>query len=629
MTASPAEPSSASHHKPASTLALAFGSLGVVFGDIGTSPLYALREGLHAAAADGESGRGDVIAIVSLLVWLLILLATLKYVVLILRADNRGEGGTLSLVALGQQALGQRTKILVTLGILGTALFFGDAIITPAISVLSAVEGLTLIAPATEPMVIPLTLGILFALFWSQRGGTGRMAAFFGPVMTLWFITLAALGLPHIFDDLGIFAALDPRHGLGFLIDNGVGALPVLGSVFLAITGAEAMYADMGHFGRKPIRLAWTSLVFPALALSYLGQGALVLSHPEAASDPFFLQAPGWGLPFLVGFATIASVIASQAVITGAFSVAHQAVQLGLLPRIEAFHTSETQRGQIYMPRINLMLLVCVSLLVVGFGSSANLATAYGIAVTGEMLITTLLAYIVFRHFWHWPIWVVILVVTPLLIAELLLFAANLTKFADGGYLPAMIATFLAIMMGIWVKGSAMVQARSRNLSVALTTLMGSLEGSTRLCRTPGTAMFLTAEPVMAPPALLHNLKHNGVLHQKNYIVTVAVSDLPHMDPEDMVTVEPLSDIFTRVRLTFGYMDEPNVPRALRQKVKFDIMNTSFFLNRRSFKVTDARGMRTWQKNIYVALTKFASNAAGYYHLPSNRVVELGQQVTL
>ncbi len=629
MTASPVEPSSALHLKPASTLALAFGSLGVVFGDIGTSPLYALREGLHAAAADGAATRSDVIAIVSLLVWLLILLATVKYVILILRADNRGEGGTLSLVALGQRALGHRTKILLVLGIIGTALFFGDAVITPAISVLSAVEGLTLIAPATQPLVVPITLTILFLLFWSQKNGTGRIATFFGPVMTLWFLVLAALGLPHIFDDLAILGALNPFHGLNFLINNGPVALPVLGSVTLAITGAEALYADMGHFGRKPIRIAWISLVMPALAISYLGQGALVLNSPGAASDPFYLQAPGWALPALVGLATLASVIASQAVITGAFSVAHQAVQLGLLPRIEAFHTSETQRGQIYMPRVNMILLVCVCFLVVGFGSSSALATAYGISVTGEMLMTTLLAFIVFRHFWKWKLWQVIVVLAPLLVIELLLFTANMTKFWDGGYLPAMIAIFLAIMMGIWVKGSAIVQARSRNLSVALTTLMGSVEGSTRLCRTPGTAMFLTAEPVMAPPALLHNLKHNGVLHQKNYIVTVAVSDLPHMDPEDMVTVEPLSEIFTRVRLTFGYMDEPNVPRALRQKVKFDIMNTSFFLNRRSFKVTDARGMHAWQKNIYVALTKFASNAAGYYHLPSNRVVELGQQVTL
>ncbi len=629
MTASPVEPSSTSHHKPASVLALAFGSLGVVFGDIGTSPLYALREGLHAAAADGAATRSDVIAIVSLLVWLLILLATVKYVILILRADNRGEGGTLSLVALGQQALGHRTRILLVLGIIGTALFFGDAVITPAISVLSAVEGLTLIAPATQPLVVPITLTILFILFWTQKSGTGRIATFFGPVMTLWFLVLAALGLPHIFDDLAILGALNPFHGLNFLINNGPAALPVLGSVTLAITGAEALYADMGHFGRRPIRIAWTSLVLPALAISYLGQGALVLHNPGAASDPFYLQAPGWALPALVGLATLASVIASQAVITGAFSVAHQAVQLGLLPRIEAFHTSETQRGQIYMPRVNMILLVCVCFLVVGFGSSSALATAYGIAVTGEMLITTLLAFIVFRHFWKWKLWQVVAVLAPILVIELLLFTANMTKFWDGGYLPAAIATFLAIMMAIWVKGSAMVQARSRNLSVALTTLMGSVEGSTRLARTAGTAMFLTAEPVMAPPALLHNLKHNGVLHQKNYIVTVAVSDLPHMEPEDMVTIEPLSDMFTRVRLTFGYMDEPNVPRALRQKVKFDIMNTSFFLNRRSFKVTDAKGMRTWQKNIYVALTKFASNAAGYYHLPSNRVVELGQQVTL
>ena len=629
MTASTPDKNGTSKHIPASTFALTFGSLGVVFGDIGTSPLYAMREGLHAAARDGESGRGDVIAIVSLLVWLLILLATVKYVILILRADNRGEGGTLSLVALGQQALGQRTKILLILGIIGTALFFGDAVITPAISVLSAVEGLKLIAPATEPLVIPITLAILFVLFWSQKSGTGRIAAFFGPVMVLWFVVLAGLGLSHIFDDVSILAALNPLHGFGFLINNGAAALPVLGSVTLAITGAEALYADMGHFGRRPIRIAWTSLVLPSLALSYLGQGALVLSHPEAAADPFFLQAPTWMLPALVGLATLASVIASQAVITGAFSVAHQAVQLGLLPRIEAFHTSETQRGQIYMPRVNMILLVSVCMLVITFGSSSNLATAYGIAVTGEMLITTLLAFIVFKHFWHWPTWLVFTVVTPLFILEFLLFSANMTKFMDGGYLPAAIAAFLAIAMGIWVKGSAMVQARSRNLSVALTSLMGSIEGSTRLSRTPGTAMFLTAEPVMAPPALLHNLKHNGVLHQKNYIVTVSVSDLPYMDPEDMVTIEPLSDTFTRVRLNFGYMDEPNVPRALRQKVKFDIMGTSFFLNRRSFKVTDGKGMWVWQKNIYVALTKFASNAAGYYHLPSNRVVELGQQVTL
>ena len=346
MTAAPVEPSSASPHKPASVLALAFGSLGVVFGDIGTSPLYALREGLHAAAPGGVATRSDVIAIVSLLVWLLILLATVKYVILILRADNRGEGGTLSLVALGQQAMGHRTKILLVLGIIGTALFFGDAVITPAISVLSAVEGMTLIAPATEPMVVPITLTILFILFWTQKSGTGRIATFFGPVMTLWFLVLAALGLPHIFDDLAILGALNPFHGLNFLIKNGPAALPVLGSVTLAITGAEALYADMGHFGRRPIRIAWTSLVLPALAISYLGQGALVLHNPGAASDPFFLQAPGWILPALVGLATLASVIASQAVITGAFSVAHQAVQLGLLPRIEAFHTSETQRGR-------------------------------------------------------------------------------------------------------------------------------------------------------------------------------------------------------------------------------------------------------------------------------------------
>lgn len=618
--------------KPASTLALAVGSVGVVYGDIGTSPLYALREGLAAATRGTEAQAGDVLGIVSLLLWLLILIATFKYVVLILRADNRGEGGTLSLLALGQRALGKK-RLLLMLGIVGTSLFFGDAIITPAISVLSAVEGVTLIVPSFAPYVIPVTVGILIALFAAQRRGTEGISRLFGPIMLAWFAMMAIMGLRHIADDPHILAAFSPAPGLKFLFTHGPAALPVLGSVFLAITGAEALYADMGHFGRRPIRIAWVFVVFPALALSYLGQGALVLSDPSAARDPFFLMAPAWALPFLVAFATVATVIASQAVITGAFSVAHQAVQLGLLPRMEVHHTSETQLGQIYIPRMNAILLMCVVVLVLAFGSSANLATAYGIAVTGEMLVTTILAFVVYRYLWKWSVPLALAMLAPLAVIEIGLFAANMTKFLQGGYLPLTVAALLVIVMATWVRGTRIVQDKSRSESIPLSTLIASLEGSENLRHVHGTAMFLTAEPVVAPPALLHNLKHNQVLHDRNYIVTVTTTNAPHVLPADQVVTETITDAFTRVFVTFGYMDDPNVPRALAMArklgVKFEIMSTSFFINRRSFKLAEKGVMPGWQQRLYAAMTKTASNAPAYYHLPPNRVIELGQQIVI
>ena len=618
--------------RPASTLALAVGSVGVVYGDIGTSPLYALREGLAAATRGGEAQSGDVLGIVSLLLWLLILIATFKYVVLILRADNRGEGGTLSLLALGQRAIG-RNRALLMLGIVGTSLFFGDAIITPAISVLSAVEGVTLIVPSFEPYVIPVTIGIIIALFAAQRRGTDGISRLFGPIMLAWFTMMGAMGLAHVTDDPRILGAFSPLPGLRFLLSHGASALPVLGSVFLAITGAEALYADMGHFGRRPIRLAWIFLVFPALALSYLGQGAMVLSDPATARDPFFLLAPDWALPFLVAFATVATVIASQAVITGAFSVAHQAVQLGLLPRMEVHHTSETQLGQIYIPRMNAILLMCVVVLVLAFGSSTNLATAYGIAVTGEMLVTTILAFVVYRYLWKWSVPLAVAMLAPLLVIEIGLFAANMTKFLEGGYLPLTVAALLVIVMVTWVRGSAIVQDKSRSGSIPLSTLIASLDGSESLRHVKGTAMFLTAEPVVAPPALLHNLKHNQVLHERNYIVTVSTTNAPHVPPAEQVVTETLTDGFTRVFVTFGYMDDPNVPRALAMArklgVKFEIMATSFFINRRSFKLADNGSMPGWQQRLYVAMTKTATNAPAYYHLPPNRVIELGQQIVI
>lgn len=616
------------HHK-ASTLALSVGSIGVVYGDIGTSPLYALREGLATATNGGRAGPAEVIGIVSLLLWLLILIVMFKYVTLILRADNRGEGGTLSLLALGQRALGGRTPWLLALGIIGTSLFFGDAMITPAISILSAVEGITLVAPHFEPYVIPVTITIIIALFWAQRRGTAGIARLFGPIMLVWFLLMAAMGLSHIADDLTILRALSPVPGIWFLFTHGAAALPVLGSVFLAITGAEALYADMGHFGRQPIRLAWMFLVFPSLALSYLGQGALVLSNPAAASDPFFLMAPEWALAPFIGLATIATVIASQAVITGAFSVGYQAIQMGLLPRMEVQHTSQTQRGQIYIPRMNTILLFCVIILVLAFGSSARLATAYGIAVTGEMMVTTVLAIIVYRYLWSWRTSIALAVFLPLLIIEGVLLAANMTKFLDGGYLPITVAVLLASAMGTWVHGSALVQKKSADSSVPLTALITSLKDSAHLAHCSGTAVFLTAEPVAAPPALLHNLKHNGVLHANNIIVTVATADRPHVNPEHQVVIKKLSDEFTRCRVTFGYMDRPNVPVALKSALKYDIMTTSFFLNRRSFKISDKSGLWPWQKRLFVAMTKTASNAPDFYRLPSERVVELGQQITL
>ncbi|WP_341211306.1 potassium transporter Kup [uncultured Limimaricola sp.] len=617
-------------HAPSTHSALTLGALGVVVGDIGTSPIYALREGL--AAARGEKGipaDEAVIGTVSLLVWLLIGIATLKYVVLMLRADNNGEGGTLSLLALATRAVGRRTQVLMAIGILGTALFFGDAMITPAISVLSAVEGVTLLAPGFEPWVIPAVIAILCVLFWAQRGGTGGISRLFGPVMLVWFMVLGGLGALSVARHPEILAALSPAPGLMLLWHGGGAVVPILGAAFLAVTGAEALYADMGHFGRRPIRLAWTTIALPCLLLSYAGQGALVLTDPEAARDPFFLLAPSWALPGLIGLATIATVIASQAVITGAFSVAYQAMQLGLLPRMAVRHTSETQRGQIYLPRINVMLLVCVIILVLSFGSSSQLAGAYGIAVTGEMLITTLLAYVVMRRVWTWSRAVAAPLTALILVIEAALFGANMTKLLDGGYVPLTVAAVLCAVMAAWRRGSILVQDRSRARGVTMEALVKSLSHSTRLRHVPGSAVFLTAEPVMAPPALLHNIKHNGVLHERTYVVTVAIADQPHLDAEATLVVEPLSDGVTRVRVTFGYMDPPNIARALRRRLRFDIHATSFFLNRRSVLLSDRPGMARWRKKVFIGLTRTASAAHDHYHLPSDRVIELGQQISL
>jgi KUP system potassium uptake protein len=626
------ESSSTGHGASGSLAILILGSIGVVYGDIGTSPLYAMRESLHAA---GENGlmRHEVLGIVSLLIWTLILIVTVKYVVLVMRADNHGEGGTLSLVALIQQSLSKRPGWLIGLGMVGISLFFGDAMITPAMSVLSAVEGMVLVAPGFEPFVVPVTLTIILILFFVQRFGTAVVSVFFGPIMLVWFFTIALLGIRHIGDDWSVLGSLNPYHGVSFLIENGRASFIVMGSVFLAVTGGEALYADMGHFGRRPIRIAWSVLVFPALMLSYLGQGALVLAHPDRASNPFFLMAPDWAVLPLVLLATCATVIASQAVISGAYSMVKQAVRMGLLPRLEILHTSESQFGQIYLPKVNTVLAVGVVFLVLQFGSSTDLASAYGIAVTGDMVITSILAAILFFKVWGWSKLQVGLVLGPLLVIELMFLAANGLKIIDGGYVPILIASVLCLLMFTWLRGSAHVLSQARRDAVSLDTLMASIQKSKRVNVVSGTAVFLTADPEFAPAALLHNLKHNQIVHSQNLIVGVTMANTPYVADEERVVITPLNERFTRINLIFGYMEETNVPRALAQArrmgVKFDIMATSFFLNRRSFKSGHKQGLPLWQEKIFLSMTRSAADATSFYRLPANRVIELGQQLVI
>ncbi|WP_240769126.1 potassium transporter Kup [Paracoccus liaowanqingii] len=611
---------------------LVLGAIGVVYGDIGTSPIYAMRESLHAASHDGLTTE-DVIGVISILIWTLIFIVSFKYVLLIMRADNRGEGGTLSLVTLVQQALGHRPAWLLALGMIGVSLFFGDAIITPAMSVLSAVEGMSLVTPTLEPYVIPVTLAIISGLFIVQRWGTGAVSVLFGPIMVTWFVVIAVMGLFHIADDWSILWALNPPYAAGFITSNGLATLIVLGSVFLAVTGGEALYADMGHFGRRPIRLAWIGLVWPALTLSYLGQGGMILAHPERAANPFFLMVPPWALLPLVILATMATVIASQAVISGAFSMIKQAVRMNLLPRLEILHTSETQEGQIYLPRINAILAVGVVILVVVFGSSSSLAAAYGIAVTGDMVITTVLASFVFLRVWRWSVLMVMVVVLPLLVLELMFLGSNAIKIPHGGWVPILMAAIMIAVMWTWVRGTSHVQRQARRHATSTQALIEMLGRSQRLVAVPGTAVFLSADPDIAPGALLHNIKHNHVLHETNVIICVAVATRPYVSNTGRNTITQLANGFIRIDMRFGYMEETNLPKALalarRQGVKFDIMTTSFFLSRRSFRRSKSRGLPAWQETLFISLAKSAASATDFYHLPSSRVIVLGQQMII
>ena len=614
------------------TFALAFASVGVVCGDIGTSPLYALREALSHAAVGGRVSDGEVIGIVSLLIWAIFVVVTVKYIFFVLQADNRGEGGTLALMALAQKAFGRRSAFIFVLGLIGAALFTGDAMITPAISVLSAVEGLKLVTPLFEPYVIAITLAILVTLFMVQRFGTAGVARWFGPIMVVWFFALGALGLLHIGDELRILQAFNPLHALTFLFSHGVISFIVLGAVFLAVTGAEALYADMGHFGREPIRLAWMCLVFPSLVLNYLGQGALILADRNAVENPFFLLAPDWALLPLVILATVATVIASQATITGAFSLARQAIQLGLLPRLDVQHTSDTQEGQIFIPRVNRILLVGVILLVLTFRTSSNLASAYGIAVTASMLVDSLLLFFVVWKLWRWPAWGAALFVSVFLCIEAAFFTSNLLKLFDGGYVPVLLGAAMVAIMWTWNKGTRLLEQKTHKDSIPTRNLIRMLEKS-KPTRVPGTAIFLTSDPEVAPAALMHNLKHNKVLHERIILVSVRTEEVPRVAPSARCETEKLSDDFTRITLHFGFMESPRVPAALaslrKSGLKFDIMTTSFFLGRRTLKASPTSGMPKWQDGLYIALSRQATNATDFFSIPSDRVVELGAQVTI
>lgn len=604
------------HNESMKTLVL--GALGVVYGDIGTSPIYAFREALHAAATNGILARSDILGVVSFIFWALTLVVTVKYVLFVLRADNNGEGGILSLMALVRGALKGRPDLILGVGICGAALFFGDAVITPAISVLSAMEGLEIVAPNLTPFVVPATVVILVTLFSVQKLGTGRVAIVFGPIMALWFVALGASGLWHIFDDPTVMAALNPYYAVRFLTVSPAVAFVTVGAVFLAMTGAEALYADLGHFGRKPIVRAWLWIVFPCLLLNYFGQAAFILSHGEAAALPFFQMIPSFALWPMVLLATAATVIASQAVITGAYSVARQAVQLNILPRLEIQHTSEKLHGQIYIPRVNLLLGLAVVILVLGFEKSSNLAAAYGIAVTGNMLVTTVLLYIVMTRIWNWRVSRALPIILGFLVIDMLFFSANIIKVHEGGWASIGIATVLVLIMWTWVRGTRHLFQKTRKAEVPLDLIVEQMAKRPPTI-VPGTAVFLTGDPKSAPTALMHSLKHYKVLHENNVILTVVTASKPWVALADRARVSQYNERFMLVTLTFGYMQQPNIPRALglcrRLGWKFDIMTTSFFLSRRSLKASVHSGMPLWQDKLFILLARTASDATEYFQL--------------
>ncbi|OYD84682.1 MULTISPECIES: potassium transporter Kup [Azospirillum] len=615
--------------------ALTLGALGVVYGDIGTSPLYTLRECFspeHGLALTPQ----NILGIMSMVFWALVLVVTVKYVLFVMRADNKGEGGILALLALATTSRPDSTgrlSGLMAMGLFGAALFYGDGMITPAISVLSAVEGLEVAQPALERVVVPVTVGILIALFAIQSRGTEKVGRLFGPIMVAWFATLGLLGLIELVKEPQVLAALDPRHAIHFFASNGWIGFLVLGAVVLAVTGGEALYADMGHFGRRPIKVAWLAVVLPALLLNYLGQCALLLSDPTAVRSPFYLLVPEWGLYPMVLLSTCAAVIASQAVISGVFSLTRQAVQLGLCPRLDIRHTSQEEGGQIYIPRANWGLLLAVIGLVLWFESSSRLATAYGIAVTGDMVITTILALVVAHRRWNWSLPACLALGALFLSVDLALFLANAVKIPHGGWVPLVIAAVTLGLMSTWRRGRAVLNRRLAEDSLPLDGFVKRHAKSSDIQRVKGTAIFLTSSADTVPIALLHNLKHNQVMHERIVFLTVLVEDVPRVPAKERVVLEGLADGFYRLTVRYGFSQEPNIPKALRLckafGLEFDVMTTSFFLGRETLIPRINPQMAQWREKLFVVMSRTAVSATDFFKIPPNRVVELGTQVQL
>ena len=614
--------------------ALSLAALGVVFGDIGTSPLYTLHE-VFASHHPMPVTPDNVLGVLSLILWALIMVVTVKYVAFVMRADNHGEGGIMALIALASQQAAKnprRQRFIMLAGIVGACMFFSDGMITPAISVLSAVEGLEIASPRLHPLIIPITLGVLFGLFWMQRHGTATVGTLFGPIMLLWFGMLAVLGIASILQNPEVLRAVNPLHAVHFFTGNHWLAFVALGAVVLAVTGGEALYADMGHFGRRPIRLAWFCFVLPALILNYFGQGALILHNPDAVKNPFFLLAPQWLLYPLVGLATLSTVIASQAVISGTFSVSRQALQLGYIPRVQVQHTSESEQGQIYLPGVNWWLMVAVMALVVGFGSSSNLAAAYGIAVTGDMVITTLLAVMVFHGLWGWSWLRALALGAVFLTVDLAFFGANILKIPAGGWFPLLVGVVIFTLMLTWKRGRELLLKRLRDEAMELRPFVEAM-GSHPPSRVPGTAIFMTPNPNGVPHAMLHNLKHNKVLHEQVVLVTVKVGDVPHVTTSERIQVQELGNGFYRVTVNYGFKDEPDLPRDLElceaQGLLLDMMDSSFFIGKETLIPRRHSEMAFWRERLFITMFRNADSVTNYFKLPPNRVVELGAQVAL
>ncbi len=607
------------------------GAIGVVYGDIGTSPLYAMREAFSGPFAMAPT-HGNILGVVSLLFWSLIIVICIKYLGVILRADNRGEGGILSLTALATRnwtgsAFQRRTLVLV--GIVGATLFLCDGLITPSITVLSAVEGLHVATPFFDPYVVPIALMILIALFSVQRFGTARVGSLFGPVMILWFCVMAALGVASIVQTPEVLMALSPHYAVGFFVEHKIGGLVILAAVFLVVTGGEALYTDLGHFGRRPIVIAWYGLVMPALMLNYLGQAALLVRDPETASNPFYLMAPEWALFPLVGLATMAAVIASQAVITGSFSVARQAARLGLLPRMEIRHTSAREIGQIYVPIVNRLLMIGVIALVLAFQTSSNLVSAYGIALALTMAVETVLTLVVAKRLWRWPI-LAMVGFACLLLVDLVFLGTNMLKIPQGGWFPLVLSALLVLLMTTWQRGKEIVQEKLHNATFPLHLFLSNLDS---IHRVQGTAIFLTADPEGLPQTLLHNLKHNKVLHERVVLMTLLTEEVPRIEDEEQIEIEDLGEGFFRVIARFGFMEITEVPHVLElcadKGLRFDEMDTTFFLGRETVLCTQADEMPLWREKLFVAMWRSAARAMDTLRLPPNRVVELGTQVEI